>query len=417
MNAGPRQIGARCAHCQAEVALGDRIAVCGRCGAVHHAACYEAHGNSCGAYECAPARRDLMSVETPILTISPAEVEAVRPPPPRRSIPYCAVPVEPLPPPRIKKLAVASFIVALAGIPLFGLLTGLVAIVLGSIALGSIQQSRQRGTGFALTGILLGLADMVGWCIFLAIALSRSHVAVDIGEFEPDATVLENLAPHVRNPMFANVLIQSAPSKGGLAGGAFGSGVILQIRDAQALIVTNRHVIDADYSGGDAEAAAGPPAEGQLQVKLVGQSPQPGRVLWTAPHGIDLALVGVGVISPEPKAVPWRRKQPLMAGEEIFTIGNPQHLDGSITRGVISQFRLLTRGGRKIRLIQTDAALNPGNSGGGLYDKDGVLIGINTLASDKRFAEGINFAITFESFLELHPPLHEEAEKPENSAL
>jgi serine protease Do len=132
-----------------------------------------------------------------------------------------------------------------------------------------------------------------------------------------------------------------------------------------------------------------------------------------APDGVDLALVSVGVISKEPNAVPWRRKQDLMAGEEVFTIGNPQHLDWSLTRGSISQFRLMDCGGRKVRLIQTDAALNPGNSGGGLYDKDGVLIGINTLASDKRFAEGINFAITFETLLNLHPPLLQQAAEAE----
>ena len=124
-----------------------------------------------------------------------------------------------------------------------------------------------------------------------------------------------------------------------------------------------------------------------------------------APDGIDLALVSVGVISKEPKAVPWQRKQALMAGDEVFTIGNPQHLDWSLTRGAISQFRLMNCGGRKVRLIQTDAALNPGNSGGGLYDKEGVADRHQHLASDKRFAEGINFAIAFETLLNLHPPL------------
>jgi serine protease Do len=49
------------------------------------------------------------------------------------------------------------------------------------------------------------------------------------------------------------------------------------------------------------------------------------------------------------------------------------------------------------------AAINPGNSGGGLYDADGRLIGINTLTSDKRFAEGLGFAISLPTLLELAP--------------
>ena len=55
------------------------------------------------------------------------------------------------------------------------------------------------------------------------------------------------------------------------------------------------------------------------------------------------------------------------------------------------------------RLLQTTAAINPGNSGGGLYDADGRLIGINTMTSDKRFAEGLGFSISLPTLLELVP--------------
>ncbi len=93
-----------------------------------------------------------------------------------------------------------------------------------------------------------------------------------------------------------------------------------------------------------------------------------------------------------------------MIGSEVFTIGNPQHLDWSHTRGSISQLRLQKRGPRQVHVIQTDAALNPGNSGGGLYDKSGTLIGINTWTNDKRSSEGLGFAIALDSLLELDPP-------------
>ena len=105
-----------------------------------------------------------------------------------------------------------------------------------------------------------------------------------------------------------------------------------------------------------------------------------------------------------------------MIGSEVFTIGNPQHLDWTHTRGSISQLRLQRRGERQIHVIQTDAALNPGNSGGGLYDKSGTLIGINTWTNDKRFSEGLGFAIALDSLLDLDPPGVRAAEKAQGKA-
>ena len=54
-------------------------------------------------------------------------------------------------------------------------------------------------------------------------------------------------------------------------------------------------------------------------------------------------------------------------------------------------------------MIQTSTAINAGNSGGGLYDKQGHLVGVNTWTQDKRVAEGLSFAISFQTLLELVP--------------
>ena len=62
------------------------------------------------------------------------------------------------------------------------------------------------------------------------------------------------------------------------------------------------------------------------------------------------------------------------------------------------------RGTRQIRIIQTDAALNHGNSGGGLYDKSGKLIGINTWIDGNQASKGLGFSISLASLLDLHPP-------------
>ena len=356
----------------------------------------------------------MSNLREPLLKITTEDVARAVPLPPARPLAVAAaIPLPLYRPARsgTSGLAIASLVVAVLGIALFGVITGLVAIALGSIALGSIRNAQQRGTGLAVCGILLGMADVVGWLVFLSFMLSGGGPNITLDDLEPDAGALENLAPHISRAVMANVLIETQGDWKLLGGKGIGSGVILRIRDGQALVVTNRHVVDHDFSG-DAKPAGQAMDASRLQVKLVGQPAQPGMVVWIAPDGVDLALLNVPVLGDQAQAAQWQAHRRLIVGEDVFCIGNPQHLDWSHTRGTISQLRFQTRGSRKIHVIQTDAAINPGNSGGGLYDKDGVLIGINTWTNDKRVSEGLSFAIAFESLLSLNPPpLQLQAEK------
>ena len=109
----------------------------------------------------------------------------------------------------------------------------------------------------------------------------------------------------------------------------------------------------------------------------------------------------------EPQAAEWDNAPTLTIGDDVFAVGNPHGLGWTLTRGALSQVRLNDFNGRETRIIQTSAAINPGNSGGGLYDKAGQLIGINTWTKDKRMAEGLSFAITFKTLLELAPAEYE----------
>jgi S1-C subfamily serine protease len=295
-------------------------------------------------------------------------------------------------------------VVAVAGIPLFGLVTGLVAVILGSVALGSIYNTRQRGTGLALAGVLLGVADVVGWLVFLSVTLWRPGPNLTIDDFEPDLAALENLAPHISRAMKANVLISTEDGWGTASDAGMGSGVVVHLSEGKALIVTCRHVIDPGFAAGRPSQASDTGKSSRCTIKLVGQLTQPGHVVWIAPHGIDLAVVSTAVHGNQVQAAHWRSDPQLSVGEEVFAIGNPHGLGWTHTPGVISQLRLQERGGRKIRIIQTNAAINPGNSGGGLYDKDGMLIGINTWTNDKRVSEGLSFAIAFDSLLAFEAP-------------
>ena len=86
--------------------------------------------------------------------------------------------------------------------------------------------------------------------------------------------------------------------------------------------------------------------------------------------------------------------KPISIGDEVFAIGTPKGLDLSLSKGIISAIR------QNGEIIQTDVALNSGNSGGPLIDKYGCVIGINTF--DIENTEGLNFAISlnvFEAFI------------------
>lgn len=84
-----------------------------------------------------------------------------------------------------------------------------------------------------------------------------------------------------------------------------------------------------------------------------------------------------------------RKYGTLKVGEDVYGLGAPQGFDLSISSGIVSQLR--TNDGN--RYIQTDAAISPGSSGGGLFDSEGSLVGIMTAKIADKGVEGIGFAI------------------------
>ena len=92
-----------------------------------------------------------------------------------------------------------------------------------------------------------------------------------------------------------------------------------------------------------------------------------------------------------------RRYGMLEIGEDVYAVGSPKGLDLSLSSGLISQLR---QGGGK-RFIQTDAAISPGSSGGGLFDSDGNLVGILTSKLVDEEVEGIGFAIPADLAIEI----------------
>ena len=116
----------------------------------------------------------------------------------------------------------------------------------------------------------------------------------------------------------------------------------------------------------------------------------------------DLCLLFVDQLSDPPAAVPipLGNARDVSIGDEIYAIGAPRGLELSLSRGVVSQLRG-DYGHRSAPLIQTDAAVSPGSSGGGLFNGAGELIGITSFKLSGDGSEGISFAMPAEWVKEL----------------
>lgn len=126
-----------------------------------------------------------------------------------------------------------------------------------------------------------------------------------------------------------------------------------------------------------------------LTLLRVGRS-MPARVVAADPEGDRCVLKASQLLDTYVTAA--RRERDLLVGEDVAAIGNPEGLETSLSRGLVAQKR--TREGRA--LIQTDAAISSGSSGGGLFDMSGNLVGITTFKVAS--GESLNFAIAIDEF-------------------
>jgi 2-alkenal reductase len=158
---------------------------------------------------------------------------------------------------------------------------------------------------------------------------------------------------------------------------ASGSGVII---DEQGRIITNNHVVEG---------------ASKLDVIFQDGSKAQATVVGTDPV-TDLALIQVG--GKVPAAAPLGDSKALQLGETVIAIGSPLgSYRGSVTVGVVSGLNRSVAGTSQEGLIQTDAAINNGNSGGPLVNLSGQVVGINTLVvrntNSGDVAEGLGFSI------------------------
>lgn len=155
---------------------------------------------------------------------------------------------------------------------------------------------------------------------------------------------------------------------------SLGSGFII---DAEGLIVTNNHVID----GAD-EVSITLQDNTTLKATVVGRD-----------ESTDLALLRVKADKPLPY-VEFGDSDTARVGDWVVAIGNPFGLGGTVTAGIVSARGRDINAGPYDDFIQTDAAINRGNSGGPLFNMDGKVVGINTaIYSPSGGSIGIGFSI------------------------
>jgi serine protease Do len=155
---------------------------------------------------------------------------------------------------------------------------------------------------------------------------------------------------------------------------SLGSGFVI---DPSGVVVTNNHVIaDADEISVILNDGT------KLKAELIGKDTK-----------TDLAVLKV--VSDKPlKAVKFGNSDKLRLGEWVIAIGNPFSLGGSVTAGIVSARNRDINSGPYDNYIQTDAAINRGNSGGPLFNLDGEVVGVNTaIISPSGGSIGIGFAV------------------------
>jgi serine protease Do len=219
------------------------------------------------------------------------------------------------------------------------------------------------------------IADVAEQVIDAVVNISTSQ------KVDPHAEDLPDLPPGSPMEKFFNQFFKNHHGQGGDNSddaprriNSLGSGFII---DPSGLVVTNNHVIvDADEISVILNDGT------KLKADLVGKDTK-----------ADLALLRVHADKPL-KAVKFGDSDKLRLGEWVIAIGNPFSLGGTVTAGIVSARNRDINSGPYDNYIQTDAAINRGNSGGPLFNLDGEVIGINTaIISPSGGSIGIGFAV------------------------
>ncbi|MCI5773919.1 MAG: trypsin-like peptidase domain-containing protein [Erysipelotrichaceae bacterium] len=177
-----------------------------------------------------------------------------------------------------------------------------------------------------------------------------------------------------------------------------GSGVIIS---TDGYIITNNHVIEGATN---------------INVRLTDGNVYPATLIGTDSKS-DIAVVKIEANGLSPATIGDSDK--LLVGDDVIAIGNPLgSLGGTATNGIISALnRQVTVGNESMNLIQTNAAINEGNSGGALFNANGELVGIVNAKSYGTAIEGLGFAIPINDAIDVAQQLIESGHVTDRATL
>lgn len=249
-------------------------------------------------------------------------------------------------------------------------------------------EPRRRGRGALVAGLVAAMlvsGGLGGWIgATVAGGNGGSSLSAPISAEQPEGKAPDGTVEAVADKVLPSVV--SIDVAGRTAAGE-GSGVILT---ADGLIITNNHVVGMAENGG------------RIQVRLHDGTRAPARIVGADP-ATDIAVIKAETDQPlTPIAL--GASSNLREGQAVAAVGSPLGLSGTVTTGIVSALdRPVRAGGAQsdqstvIDAIQTDAAVNPGNSGGALVNMNGELVGINSaiasLGGSSSGSIGLGFAI------------------------
>lgn len=249
------------------------------------------------------------------------------------------------------------------------------------------DNNKRYGAGVVLTAALL--AALVGGGVGAGVgggiaasnnsSSSTSSVSSNISSSSTVAGVAETAKKVL--PSTVTIVASSGSSSGG------GSGVIL---DQEGHILTNHHVVTLESSS----------AASTIEVRLSDGTVRTASVVGLD-SAADLAVLKINPSGLDLQPITWGDSSKLVSGEAVVALGAPYSRTETVTSGVVSNANRVqpadTTGQNYIPMIQVDAPINHGNSGGPLVNLKGELVGINSqgqASQDGGTADGMAFSIT-----------------------
>lgn len=249
------------------------------------------------------------------------------------------------------------------------------------------RAERGSGRGMLIAGIVAAMlvsGGLGGWVGASVAGGSGEGLSSPISISQPEGRAADGTVEAVAEKVLPSVVSIDVR---GQTGRGEGSGVVLS---QDGLIITNSHVIGMANAGG------------QIEVRFDDGTRAPATIVGTDP-ATDIAVINADT-SKALTPISLGTSANLTEGQAVAAVGSPLGLSGTVTTGIVSALdRPVRAGGAQsdqstvIDAIQTDAAVNPGNSGGALVNMNGELIGINSaiasLGQQNSGSIGLGFAI------------------------